>query len=393
MMETGSKKEDDVETEQGLRDEIADLVDRLQRARERLKIKESGLIPASSSGLTASFTTTSHEPPQGTTTPPISISLSQPSSPDHGPYTNPNQHFLLLLADSALPLGSFAFSSGLESSRAHARLFGARPSSSCSAPWSFEADFLPLSTSALASATLPHVLAAHHRPARLAALDDDLDAATVCAVARRASVAQGRALLGLWDRSFAPGLGDGGGGVEGPAVGDGGGGGGGWDEDEVPAAQVLKHFSALVRGSSSSPSWHAATATPHNNDNGSDTDTDDEEEKEERARLARELPTASGHLAPVFGAVARALGLTASEAAHAYVLAHARAVASAAMRAGALGPFQAQRALAAPRVRRLVADVVRRAWDVAPEDAAAPAPALDLWIARHEVLYSKIFNS
>lgn len=362
-METESKEEVEMETEQGLRDEIADLEDRLRKAKERLKIKESGPIPASSSSPT---TTTSIPHP-----------LSPPlSAPDNGPYTNPNQHFLLLLADSALPLGSFAFSSGLESSRAHARLFGAPTK-----PWSFETDFLPLSTAALASATLPHVLAAHRRPARLAALDDDLDAATVCAVARRASVAQGRALLSLWDRSFAPGL-----------VGDsGGGGGGGGEEDEVPAAaQVLKRFSALVRGSTSSSAGQANVKITGSTFNDED---DDDDEKEERELLARELPTASGHLGPVFGAVSRALGLTASEAAHAYVLAHARAVASAAMRAGALGPFQAQRALAAPRVRRLVADVVRSAWDVAPEDAAAPAPALDLWIARHEVLYSKIFNS
>ena len=227
------------------------------------------------------------------------------------------------------------------------------------------------------------MLAAHRQPVRLAALDDDLDAATVCAVARRASVAQGRALLGLWDRSFAPGL-----------VGDsGGGGGGGGEEDEAPAAaQVLKRFSALVRGSTSSSAGQANAKTTGSTFN-NDDDDDDDDEKEERELLARELPTASGHLGPVFGTVSRALGLTASEAAHAYVLAHARAVASAAMRAGALGPFQAQRALAAPRVRRLVADVVRSAWDVAPEDAAAPAPALDLWIARHEVLYSKIFNS
>ena len=367
-METESKEEVEMETEQGLRDEIADLEDRLRKAKERLKIKESGPIPASSSGPNTTTTTTSIPHP-----------LSPPlSTPDNGPYTNPNQHFLLLLADSALPLGSFAFSSGLETSRAHARLFGAPAK-----PWSFETDFLPLSTAALASATLPHVLAAHRQPVRLAALDDDLDAATVCAVARRASVAQGRALLGLWDRSFAPGL------VEDSGGGDGGGGG---EEDEVPAAaQVLKRFSALVRGSTSSSAGQAnakTTGSTFNND-----DDDDDDEKEERELLARELPTASGHLGPVFGAVSRALGLTASEAAHAYVLAHARAVASAAMRAGALGPFQAQRALAAPRVRRLVADVVRSAWDVAPEDAAAPAPALDLWIARHEVLYSKIFNS
>ncbi|KMU77138.1 hypothetical protein CISG_06176 [Coccidioides immitis RMSCC 3703] len=63
-----------------------------------------------------------------------------------------SSHSLFLLSDSALPLGSFAYSSGY--------------------------------------------------PDHLETLDNDLDASTPCCVGRRASVAQGMALLVVWERSF-----------------------------------------------------------------------------------------------------------------------------------------------------------------------------------------------
>lgn len=104
-------------------------------------------------------------------------------------------HFLLLLSDSALPLGSFAFSSGLESYIANIRpqrmdLTGVQR-------------FVILSLASTSSAAIPYVLAAWQEPQRLERLDNDLDASTLCQVARRASVAQGRALLGVWERSLA----------------------------------------------------------------------------------------------------------------------------------------------------------------------------------------------
>ncbi|KAI3550932.1 urease [Colletotrichum filicis] len=116
---------------------------------------------------------------------------SKPSLPPSPSQTN---HYLLLLSDSALPLGSFAFSSGLESYLAHTR------------PRSSFNTFLPESISAYASTTLPFVLAAHRFPSDVAELDDELDAAIICTVGRRASIAQGRALLSIWERSFASSL-------------------------------------------------------------------------------------------------------------------------------------------------------------------------------------------
>src|SRR3954447_24025692 len=148
------------------------------------------------------------------------MSVSDPTQPRASTNISPALHALLLLSDSALPLGSFAFSSGLESYLAHTK--------STSRP-SFP-DFLDFSLSSYASSTLPFVLAAHRNPLDLVSLDDALDAAIMCTVGRRASIAQGRALLSIWDRSFSSALPAG---VE-PAV-----------------VKALKEFSLLLKSSSS----------------------------------------------------------------------------------------------------------------------------------------------
>jgi urease accessory protein len=231
----------------------------------------------------------------------------------------------LLLSDSALPLGSFAFSSGLESYLAH----NARRSSF--------AAFLPSSLSSFASTTLPFVLAAHRDPQSLADLDDQLDAAIVCTVGRRASVAQGRALLGIWERSLRQPFGDAAAGV-----------------------RVLRDFSALLRESQGQ--------------------TDD-------------LPLVSAHLAPLFGVVCVISGLSLRQTAYVFVLSHVKALVSAAVRASMFGPYQAQKTLASESVQRMIDVVIDREWTTLVEDAGQSVPAIDLWIGRHEILYSRIFNS
>lgn len=277
-------------------------------------------------------------------------------------------HFLLLLADSALPLGSFAFSSGLESYLAH--------TASRSPVSLFTSSFLPLSVSSYASTTLPFVLAAYRAftPAAyarspeaaattLAELDDALDAAVVCAVGRRASVAQGRALLSIWERSLAAAL-----------------------PSSSGAKDALKLFSAMLR---SSP---AATAQPkrhHPPVNGGGP----QEEGEEEEWTPDPLPPASAHLAPLFGAVAALLGLGGHQTAYVFMLGHVKAVVSAAVRAAVLGPYQAQRVLAGVEVQALIAGVIEREWETAVEKAGQSVLVVDLWIGRHELLYSRIFNS
>jgi len=252
----------------------------------------------------------------------------KPSPPHHLAHTTntttgqqPN-HFLLLLSDSALPLGSFAFSSGLESYLAHEGRSA-----------SFAA-FLPESITSYASTALPFVLAAHRDPSAAAELDDLFDATMICTVGRRASVAQGRALLSIWERAFA-------GSVDGAAT------------------KVLKPFAALMR-------------TPV---------------------ATGELPVVSAHLAPLFGAVASLVGLTLRQTAYVFMLSHVKALISAAVRASVFGPYQAQKTLASSHVQAMIVAVIDREWETPVEKAGQTVPIMDLWIGRHEVLYSRIFNS
>lgn len=284
---------------QAIQDEITQLERRLKDAKARLKVDHSNAL-----------------------NPPAKILR------DDGPLSPSPHHFLLLLSDSALPLGSFAFSSGLESYVAHTR-----PTSSFPA-------FLKFSLSSYASTTLPFVLAAHRNPLDLVELDDTLDAAIMCTVGRRASVAQGRALLSIWDRSFSQAL---------PA------------DSSAAAIEVLKEFTILLRGTSSK-------------------DSDD-------------LPTASAHLGPLFGAIACILGLSLEQTAYIFMLSHVKALLSAAVRASMFGPYHAQKMLAGVEVQEGIRRVIDQEWDTKIEAAGQSIPVIDLWIGRHEMLYSRIFNS
>ncbi|KAH7393401.1 hypothetical protein BKA64DRAFT_86448 [Cadophora sp. MPI-SDFR-AT-0126] len=246
-----------------------------------------------------------------------------------GPFSTSSHHFLLLLSDSALPLGSFAFSSGLESYLAHTR-----PSSSFPA-------FLGFSLSSYASTTLPFVLAAHRNVFDLVELDDTLDAAIMCTVGRRASVAQGRALLSIWDRSFSSAM---------PAGASG------------ASVQALKEFTILLRGTSSSA-------------------------------VSNDLPTASAHLGPLFGAIACVLGMSLEQTAYVFMLSHVKTLLSAAVRASIFGPYHAQKLLASVEVQQFIQQVIDQEWHTSIEDAGQSVPVMDLWVGRHEMLYSRIFNS
>ncbi|KAJ0308393.1 hypothetical protein COL516b_003662 [Colletotrichum fioriniae] len=233
---------------------------------------------------------------------------------------------------SALPLGSFAFSSGLESYLAHTR------------PRSSFNTFLPESISAYASTTLPFVLAAHRSPSDVADLDDQLDAAIICTVGRRASIAQGRALLSIWERSFASSL---------PA----------------PVVETLQPYAALLKTATSSRSV-SSTA-------------DDQAEP----------PLVFAHLAPLFGAICNLVGLTLQQTAYIFMMGHVKALISAAVRASMFGPYQAQKVLASTQVQQLISAAIEREWGTPVERAGQTMPVMDLWIGRHEVLYSRIFNS
>ncbi|KAH0594488.1 hypothetical protein MHUMG1_07839 [Metarhizium humberi] len=282
-------KQETADSQDILQEEIADLERRLAAAKTRLST-----------------------PPKGSDTP-------QPSL--QSPLNSPT-HYLLLLSDSQLPIGSFAFSSGLESYLAHNRR----------ATFS---SFLPLSLSSYAATTLPFVLAAHRDPCSLIELDDQLDAAVICTVGRRASVSQGRALLSIWERSFRATL---------PKSAD------------LP---VLREFAALLKDGSADG----------------------------------EAPPVSAHLAPLFGAICAIVGLTLHQTAYMYMVSHLKALVSAAVRASMFGPYQAQKVLAGEQAQRWIGRVIDREWETRVDEAGQSVPVMDLWIGRHEVLYSRIFNS
>lgn len=164
-------------------------------------------------------------------------------------------------------------------------------------------------------------------------MDDQLDAAVICTVGRRASVAQGRALLGIWERSFRAAL---------PPSAD---------------AQIIRDFAAQLRDSKG------------------------------------DVPLVSAHLGPLFGAICAIVGLSLRQTAYVFMLSHAKALVSAAVRASMFGPYQAQKVLAGENIQQMIDVVIDREWNTPVEEAGQTVPVMDLWIGRHEVLYSRIFNS
>ena len=75
------------------------------------------------------------------------------------------------------------------------------------------------------------------------------------------------------------------------------------------------------------------------------------------------------------------------------MLSHVKALLSAAVRAGIFGPYQAQKLLASVEVQDGINKAIGCEWNTKIEDAGQCVPVMDLWIGRHEMLYSRIFNS
>jgi len=222
-------------------------------------------------------------------------------------------HLLLLLSDSALPIGSFAFSSGLESFVQHL------PTSSGSSQ-DILYHFLRESLRSLAYTTLPFVNAAHSAFSEAVALDDHFDATTTCPVARRASLAQGKALLTIWEKAFL--------------------------EDKSIA---------------------------------------------EDYRLSVKSGT-GGHFGVAWGVVCGQCNISKERCMYVFLLNHAKAVVSAAVRLSLVGPYQAQKILAALQTRQLLRDVLDEVRNLGIDDAGQTWALLDIYQGRQEILYSRVFN-
>jgi urease accessory protein len=98
-----------------------------------------------------------------------------------------------------------------------------------------------------------------------------------------------------------------------------------------------------------------------------------------------------GHLAPVFGAALAALEVEVAEAQRLFLHQSLRGVTSAAVRLGLAGPHEAQRMQ--HELAPLADEVLARCGAIPVEDAAQPAPLLDLFGATHDRLYARLFQS
>ena len=98
-----------------------------------------------------------------------------------------------------------------------------------------------------------------------------------------------------------------------------------------------------------------------------------------------------GHLAPIFGALTKALGVTRSHAANLFFFQHLRGILSAAVRLGLVGPLEAQslQHQFGPCARR----VLEQCKNLPVEEAAQTAPLLELWQGTQDRLYSRLFQS
>jgi urease accessory protein len=98
-----------------------------------------------------------------------------------------------------------------------------------------------------------------------------------------------------------------------------------------------------------------------------------------------------GHFAPVFGVVARAFDLDREAAQASFLHLSLRGALSAAVRLGIVGPFEAQSIHAACAPVLEVA--LRRCERASVDDVAQTAPLLEIFQARHDGLYSRLFRS
>ena len=321
--------------------EVAQLRSQIDDATARLKELRGNETPITTTTTTASGGSLQIDPCNNNDPPAPSINTPKPSTNFNTSSIPP--HSLLLLADSALPLGSFAFSSGLESYLAH------HPPAHNSRPETLRG-FMHMSITSVASATLPYLLAAYHAPQRLTELDDTLDACILCPVARRASISQGKALISVWERSLKG------------------------ESKESVAEGALKGFCAGLK-------MQPGTVKRKS-----------ESEDGEQGGLSQPVEL-NAHFPLVYAVVCAAQGLSDHQTAYTYLFNHAKAVASAAVRAGVLGPYAAQSLLGSNWLRAELERALANEWETDIEEAGQTVPAIDVWMGRHELLYSRIFNS
>ncbi|TDL28257.1 hypothetical protein BD410DRAFT_353859 [Rickenella mellea] len=290
-------------------------------------------------------------------------------------------YILLLLADGNLPTGSFVASSGLESYVKHGFFTNSSSSSStATAAQTNKAivDFIQDSLGTYARSALPFVSDAHiamsrhnsmtsgleeslHRDSEASTLQQikDLDflyeSMTLNEVTRRASKAQGVALLTLFSKGFS--------------------------------SPLMPHASPNTELSMSASLEHFV----------------------DHYKLIVRREEAPGHLPICWGILTATLGLSLDRSQHLHLFLHARSLLSAAIRLNILGPYAAQQVLlhvvrdvvaqhhnSCKDLRSGLSPGVRRQDGEEADDFDGPAttwPLGEILAARHDLQHSRIFNS
>jgi urease accessory protein len=274
-------------------------------------------------------------------------------------------YVLLLLADSNLPTGSFVASSGFESYGTHGFLSLSSASSAGKglgrAATAGTIAFIQDSLHTYARSALPFVSDAHRavdafkaKPEidydatikKLLELDELYETMTLNHVAKRASKAQGVALLTLYAKGFAcpPGFSD--------------------------ENHLSKSLTVLI----------------------------------DRLKLMVRGEETHGHLPVCWGVLTGALGISLLRAQHLFLFLHARSLLSSAVRLNTIGPYSSQQLLL-HSVRPLVEAEVSQNKDMrtgifvdmhhndADDRPATTWPLGEILAVRHDLQHSRIFNS
>lgn len=107
--------------------------------------------------------------------------------------------------------------------------------------------------------------------------------------------------------------------------------------------------------------------------------------------LVAETETAPRHLATVFGAVCRCLGLGKTAAQNLFFFSQLRCWVSSAVRLGIVGPFEAQRIQAG--MYGEIGRLQKKVYSLDYHQAAQTFPLLDMLQGTHDRLYSRLFQS
>jgi urease accessory protein len=98
-----------------------------------------------------------------------------------------------------------------------------------------------------------------------------------------------------------------------------------------------------------------------------------------------------GHLAPVFGATTRDLGMCHDEAVRLFVFLHLRGAVGAAIRLNIIGPMEGQ--ATQHQLTRRAERAVECGRSLTLDDLAQTAPLLEMWQSSQDRLYSRLFQS